>query len=113
VEGKRMNCFNHPDRPAVGVCKNCCKGLCADCAATLPNGLACRETCEEQVALLNQAADDNRKLIATVKAQTRSFGGFLLILGVAYFLLGLVGHSGARVVVGLVVGGYGLLRFFK
>lgn len=28
-----MNCFNHPDRPAVAQCLDCGKGLCAECAA--------------------------------------------------------------------------------
>ncbi|MDE7149402.1 MAG: hypothetical protein K2O01_03190 [Bacteroidales bacterium] len=27
-----MNCFNHPDRPAVAQCPDCSKGLCLECA---------------------------------------------------------------------------------
>ncbi len=27
-----MNCFNHPDRPAVAQCPDCGKGLCIECA---------------------------------------------------------------------------------
>lgn len=27
-----MNCFNHPDRPAVAQCPDCSKGLCIECA---------------------------------------------------------------------------------
>ncbi|MBU4189689.1 MAG: hypothetical protein KJ886_01655 [Candidatus Thermoplasmatota archaeon] len=27
-----MKCFYNPTRDAVGVCKNCGKGLCAECA---------------------------------------------------------------------------------
>ena len=48
-----MKCFYHPEVDAVGICKNCSKGLCSQCAAELTDGLACKGTCEEQVELLN------------------------------------------------------------
>jgi hypothetical protein len=28
-----INCYNHPDRPAVAQCSDCGKGLCAQCAS--------------------------------------------------------------------------------
>ena len=28
-----MNCFNHPDLISVGVCQDCQKGLCNECAS--------------------------------------------------------------------------------
>lgn len=28
-----MNCFYHPKKSAVGICKHCQRGLCIDCAA--------------------------------------------------------------------------------
>ena len=59
-----MNCFNHPEKPAIGVCKSCYKGLCAECVAPLPNGLACRDTCEARVTLMNQMIDNNQKVLA-------------------------------------------------
>ncbi len=37
-----MNCFNHPDTPAIGICKFCQKGLCKECAYDLSHGLACK-----------------------------------------------------------------------
>lgn len=44
-----MNCYYHPDQPAVGLCKHCQRGLCSDCAADVDGSLACRERHEEQV----------------------------------------------------------------
>jgi len=44
-----MNCFNHPSIPAIGMCKHCNKGLCADCASDLGHGLACRDKHEQEV----------------------------------------------------------------
>ena len=43
-----MRCFYHQDREAVGLCKSCAKGVCAECAVDLGNALACRNRCEER-----------------------------------------------------------------
>ena len=47
-----MNCFQHADRSAVGVCRACGKALCRDCLVEVEGGIACRDTCEEQVAAM-------------------------------------------------------------
>ena len=52
-----MNCYNHQDRPAVGICKNCNKGLCRDCAVDVGNGLACKDSCEEEVRAINDMTE--------------------------------------------------------
>lgn len=44
-----MNCFYHPDHPAVGSCKHCQRGLCAECAALVEDVLACKDRHEGQV----------------------------------------------------------------
>lgn len=44
-----MNCFYHPERPAVGVCKHCSRGLCSECAALVDDTLACKDRHEPQV----------------------------------------------------------------
>ena len=44
-----MNCFYHPDKPAVGLCKHCQRGLCTDCAKVVEDVLACKDRHEEQV----------------------------------------------------------------
>ncbi len=47
-----MRCFYHPDREAVGICLNCHRGVCAESAAVVSDGLACAGVCEEQVRAL-------------------------------------------------------------
>ncbi|HKY62556.1 MAG TPA: hypothetical protein VJR29_03980 [bacterium] len=49
-----MNCFYHPSAPAVGLCKNCSRGLCPDCAGDQGQGLACKNRCEAEVEALWQ-----------------------------------------------------------
>ena len=46
-----MNCFNHPDVPAIGLCKYCQKGLCKDCVVDLGYGIACENHRVEVTAL--------------------------------------------------------------
>jgi hypothetical protein len=49
-----MRCFFHPANEAVGVCKNCSRGICSQCAAVVEDSLACKGRCEQKVATLNQ-----------------------------------------------------------
>ena len=44
-----MNCFYHPNKPAIGLCKYCLRGLCYDCAAHAGDSLACKNLHEERV----------------------------------------------------------------
>jgi hypothetical protein len=54
-----MNCFYHPDRPAIGLCKYCQRGLCSDCAAIVDDVLACQHRHEDEVHKLEQLAARN------------------------------------------------------
>ena len=115
-----MNCFSHPDKPAVGFCKSCCKGLCADCAATLPNGLACRNKCEDRVTLINQIVDNNQRVIAVANIRMRSAGVFIVLLGLVLCVIGFLpaltsGDKGTLVfgVIGVVFIAYGVFRLMR
>ena len=48
-----MVCYYHPERPALGVCKHCGRGLCAACAAVVEDALACVNRHEDQVRGIN------------------------------------------------------------
>jgi hypothetical protein len=47
-----MNCFYHHERPSIGLCRFCMRGLCAECAADFDAGLACQARHEEAVSRL-------------------------------------------------------------
>ncbi len=49
-----MNCFHHPETPAMGLCKHCQRGLCAECAALVDDVLACKHRHEDEVHRLEQ-----------------------------------------------------------
>ena len=102
-----MRCFTHSDRDAVGSCKACYKGLCAECAVDSEYGLSCRGEHEQVVA----ATD---KMVArTVRAQESRgavfigplFCGFL---GVVFTFYGLLNQ---RMRLFLLVTGIGFIAY--
>jgi hypothetical protein len=78
-----MVCFYHPDRPAIGICKHCQRGLCSECAATVNDTLACKNRHEDQVRGLILLAE--RGVI-----QARRVGPGYVRNAVFYFLVGLL-----------------------
>ncbi len=54
-----MNCYYHPDRPAIGLCKYCQRGLCSECGANAGDSLACRGLHEEQVLAMEALMQKN------------------------------------------------------
>lgn len=91
-----MKCFHHQDRDAVGSCKSCGKGLCAECAVDLGKGLACRGRCEDDAKDVIALIDQNIKLsprAAKLMACSRGANGgaftFNLGIGAVFVLWGL------------------------
>jgi hypothetical protein len=78
-----MNCFYHPERPAVGVCKHCGRGLCDECAAIVDDTLACKDRHEEQVRGANLLTE--RSLL-----QARRVGPGYVRNAVFYGLVGML-----------------------
>jgi hypothetical protein len=86
VQEARVKCYNHHDKEAVAICKNCHKALCDGCAADVENGIACRNSCEERVLALNAL---QRKGENAIKRSSRSFYGlsaFLFLTGVVFLV---------------------------
>jgi len=52
-------CYYHPDKPAVGLCKYCQRGLCTECAANAGDSLACEGLHEEQVREMEALMEKN------------------------------------------------------
>lgn len=81
-----MNCFNHRDKPAIGLCKACGKAVCGDCLAELPNGIACKGSCENRVNLINRIIDRNSKIMMAARRQVRYSGLFNMLLGIGFLI---------------------------
>lgn len=79
-----MNCFYHPDRPAIGLCKHCQRGLCPDCAVLVDDSLACKDRHEKEVHALNQMAERNLLASARTGANYRRSAWFYLLTGLVF-----------------------------
>jgi hypothetical protein len=55
-----MNCFQHHERTAVGLCKHCARGLCSECATDEGYGLACKGRCEAEVKNVSQLLEKSK-----------------------------------------------------
>ena len=109
-----MICFYHPDRPALGICKHCQRGLCSDCAALVDNCLACKNRHEEQVRDLNQLAQRNilqSKRVGSVYLRNAIFYG---LVGIAFAGFGLwqLKWLGLQAALFMVLGIFLLLAMF-
>jgi len=85
-----MRCFYHQDREAVGGCKSCGKGLCAECAVNLGKGLACRDRCEPDVQALIALVDRNIALAPATSRLIASGHVTRLVTAILFLAMGLV-----------------------
>ena len=112
-----MNCYNHPELPALGICKSCGKGLCRECIAEVPDGLACKNHCEDRVIFINRIIDTNKQALTAANVQVRSGTVFMVLTGLIFCAFGFIpyfvyGQKGAIFMglVGIVFLASGLLR---
>lgn len=78
-----MNCYNHSETPAVGICKHCNKGVCPDCLSDTGDGLACKDHCLAEVKLMN---NHNKKVIKGTAGNWRNSGLLYLGMGLIFIL---------------------------
>ncbi len=88
-----MNCYYHPDRPAVGICKHCQRGLCAEDAALVADSLACKGRHEGQVQDMNQLAQRNILQAKRLGSVYNRNAIFYFLTGTAF---GIYGYSQLR-----------------
>ncbi len=101
-----MNCFYHPDKPAVGLCKHCQRGLCSDCATLVDDLLACKNRHEEQVYALEEMARQNILKSKRVKSDYLRNTIFYEIVGVLFTVFGIsqIQWLGLQAIVYAVIG---------
>jgi sulfite exporter TauE/SafE len=101
-----MNCFYHPDKPAVGLCKHCQRGLCSDCASLVDDSLACKDRHEEQVHALEEMTRKNILKSERVKSDYLRNTIFYGIVGVLFTVFGIsqIQWLGLQAIVYAVIG---------
>jgi hypothetical protein len=99
-------CYYHPDKPAVGLCKYCQRGLCADCAATAGDSLACKGLHEEQVRAVELLMQRNILQSKRVRSDYVRNTVFYGIVGILFTGFGLsqLRWLGLQAVIYLLIG---------
>jgi len=101
-----MNCYYHPDKPALGLCKYCQRGLCYDCAVLVDDSLACKDRHEEQVHAMELLMQKNilqSKRVGSDYVRNTIFYGIVGIL-FAVFGASQIKWLGLQAVVYLIIG---------
>ena len=80
-----MNCYYHPDKPAIGLCKYCQRGLCNDCAALVEDSLACKNRHEEQVRTMGLQLVQAKRVRSDYLRNTVFYG----VVGVLFTTFGI------------------------
>lgn len=100
-----MKCFYHPEKEALGICKNCNKGICGDSMIEIKNGIACNNgICPNIVEQINILIEFNLEQVkkipkslaflastGTLHQKAHSFNAyFLLCLGLSLLAYSMV-----------------------
>jgi hypothetical protein len=89
-----MHCFNHQETNAIGTCKACSKGLCAECTTDLGHGLACKNQHEEMVETYNSIIEKNSKIYSAAPKNILIGPIFQLFMGLTFVFYGYRSHDG-------------------
>jgi len=84
-----MNCFNHPNSSALGICRVCCRGVCAECAVDLGHSLACKGAHEDAAAAINALSLRSTKLLKVTRKSMFLGPLFFAICGLVFLVDGL------------------------
>ena len=85
-----MNCYYHPDQPAIGICKHCQRGLCIACAGDIDDSLACKDRHEEQVRSLDLLTVRKLSQAGRVGSVYRRNAIFYFLVGILFAGFGLL-----------------------
>jgi hypothetical protein len=124
-----MNCFEHPQKPAVGTCTYCGRGLCKECVTVVQGKLSCRGSCQGEVGRLLQLVSNTEraegdrsvvygtaaKVYQQAFASTAFFGLLFVVLGVILLFTDIAIAGAILIALGMMLGfrGAGFLRAGK
>jgi hypothetical protein len=84
-----MKCYNHSESDAIGICKNCNKGICLNCVTELKNGLACTATCIDEVNQINLLIHKGKLSYSTAAAAYFRSAYLSGMMGLLFLFFGL------------------------
>jgi hypothetical protein len=111
-----MNCFEHQQKPAVGMCTNCGRGLCKECTTVVDGMLSCRGGCQSEITRRRQLmvkterAADERSVVygTTAKAYHQAFAS-TAFFGLLFIIFGAILLFTEAIFPGAVLLGLGMM----
>ena len=85
-----MKCFYHPQIDAVGICKNCNKGLCINCGVDVGDGLACKGNCEFKVKVLNEIINKSKSVYINTSEAYFQNATLYTLLGIVFLFWSII-----------------------
>ena len=82
-----MKCYNHNDIDAVGTCKACSKGVCKSCLTDVGNGIACTDTCIDEVKEVNSLVERNKTVFQKASKTNMTRGYIYTGIGLVFLIL--------------------------
>jgi hypothetical protein len=98
--------------PAIGLCKNCHKGLCEECAVDVGNGLACKHQCERQVRSINERFNHNQRMLRRWAPAYRRNAIAFSLLGLAFLGYGIFLAAAGQFILGVPAGAFGIFLLY-
>jgi multisubunit Na+/H+ antiporter MnhB subunit len=98
-----MRCFVHRDVEAVGTCRGCSKGVCAECVVDLGHSISCRGACEAKAQALHTQSMQSGVLLRAQRRNRFLAPALFIVMGIAIVLF--AGGGGAPFNYGTVMGG--------
>ena len=115
-----MKCFYHHERDAIGTCKSCQRGLCAECAVEFPQGLACRSRCEEDVKGIIRMIQNSISVSPTASSLVRASrrtgvisAMFYMVIGALFAGWGVREHLSLIIALGAAFIGFGIITLVR
>jgi len=90
-----MQCYRHPENPAIGTCTACGRAVCSLCAVDVQGKLLCRD-CLSSGKAAPTAKDPNTAFLIELLA------GFFGLLGIGYLYAGRTNDGILRLVIWIV-----------
>ena len=107
-----MKCFQHQTQEAVGICKSCGKGLCAECAYERDRGIVCGRVCLKYIVRLDHY---NEQLLDASKANNVRNGVLFLTIGISLGAWGFITGRSMLLMefLGVVLSVFGVLSLWR
>lgn len=110
-----MHCYRHAPSEALGICRACGRGVCAQCVRDLGPSLVCSDECEARVRRGDALIANSEASFRQVRRGSVVVVIFPLLLGAVLFYFGLSerGWFNALTAMGAILAVFGVVIWLR